>query len=42
MGTLRDDVKHSIKMVFKNSGFNIVAVTALALALGRILPSFPW
>ena len=34
MGTVKDDVRHSIKMFFKNPGFTIAAVTALALGIG--------
>lgn len=34
MGTLRDDVKHSLKMFLKSPGFTLTAVIALALGIG--------
>jgi putative ABC transport system permease protein len=34
VGTLRADVKHSLKMLFKYPGFTLAAVAALALGIG--------
>jgi putative ABC transport system permease protein len=34
MGDLRNDIKHSLQMFFKNPGFTIAAVSALALGIG--------
>jgi putative ABC transport system permease protein len=34
VGNLRDDIKHSLYMLFKNPGFTLAALAALALGIG--------